>query len=469
MAAAKHLATATLLAFLAAYNAPDPTAVDRTAATPVTTEATPSSDAGPVDAPLPQSGESKWLEPPVATRRHALVFGNGAYGHGDALAMPAADATMVAEALRERGYQVLLALDRGAAAMRDDLRTFRAMSEDADLRVLYFAGHGFEFDNANYLMPVDLPAGIDALDRDAVRLHGLQLDTVARELDAGAGAVVAIIDSCRVLPTRGAAGTRTLVAQDVPDGMILAYATAPGQVASDSLRAYGIDQDHSPYSYFLANELRTTGDATWDQVLMAAGNIVKHRTRGAQQPWWNANIDRFPAVGLLPGQAASRSPGGPFGKLMPSAERRAASRYWAEEDLAAAWLAQDGSVPDAELEARAAKGDARATLALSQRWWDDPARKDAIPALLEPLAENGNAVAQCDLGTYLYSIRGADREGRTARHWWQLASAQGIGEARMKLVMLDGGNTEEMMNEYIRGVIDFHEVVETRLGIDDET
>src|SRR5690606_15482334 len=87
---------------------------------------------------------------------------------------------------------------------------------------------------------------------------------------------------------------------------ILAYATAPGQVAMDSLRAYGIDQDHSPYTWFLAGALAGDDAETWGQALLATSAIVANRTRGEQQPWMNAKGDRFPAIGaLVPARTAT--------------------------------------------------------------------------------------------------------------------------------------------------------------------
>ena len=113
-------------------------------------------------------GASERLPAPADSRRYALVFGNGAYRHGDALSAPPRDAALVARALQARGYHVLLGIDRDLAGMREDIATFEAMSRNAGLRLFYFAGHGFEFDSANYLMPVDLPVNIAELDRQGV-------------------------------------------------------------------------------------------------------------------------------------------------------------------------------------------------------------------------------------------------------------------------------------------------------------
>lgn len=398
-------------------------------------------------APADESRSS--LAGAEGSARYALVFGNGAYRHGDALAAPARDAALIARALNGRGYHVMVGIDRDLAGMREDIAAFQSMSRDAELRLLYFAGHGFEFDSANYLMPVDLPAAITDLSEQDVHINALRLDQLVFELEQDAPVLVAVIDACRVPPTRGGAGLPGLAEEQPPEGAILAFATAPGRVAMDSLRAYGVDQEHSPYSYYLASALASPDVETWDQAFGVAYNIVNDRTRGAQQPWMNARVNRFPAIGALQQAAAAAGPG-PLARYTVSPERSAAGRYWADESLATLQLAADRTTPDARLQARAAEGEVRASIALARRWSGENGREREVMELLEPIAEQGNAVAQMDLGNLLYTMAGEDGAGRSARYWWAQASAQGIGEARAKLAIVDG-DAEAAMDEVIRG------------------
>ena len=390
----------------------------------------------------------------ASSRRYALVFGNGAYAHGDALGAPPGDAALVASALQQRGYQVMLARDRGLDEMREDLYAFRDLSDGAEVRVLYFAGHGFEFDGVNYLMPVDLPASIGAMDRMEVGINALRLDQATSELEQGAETVVAIIDACRVVPARGIASARGLQAATPHNGTVLAFATGPGQVASDSLRAYGVDQDHSPYAWFLADALASPEMRTWDQVFLAVHGVVATQTRGQQEPWVNAKVSSFPAVGNPVGATQPDSTAALLG-IRSDPRRRALGRYWAREAEQVRRLARD-AVPDATLKRRAGDGDLRAALALAERRWDEPGRAADLTARLQPLAEQGNALAQLDLGTHLYRTRTADSRGRSAAYWWKLASAQGLGEARAKLAMLEGRADPAALQEFMSGVFEMH-------------
>lgn len=413
-------------------------------ARPTTDAETPAADA-----------EQALLAGPAESRRYALVFGNGAYPHGDALAAPTKDAALIARALNVRGYHVLVGIDRDLAGMREDIAAFEAMSRGAELRLLYFAGHGFEFDSANYLMPVDLPAPVTGMSDQDIRVNALRLDQLVWDLEDGAAVLVAVIDACRVPPTRGGAELPGLAAELAPEGAILAFATSPGRVAMDSLQAYGVNQDHSPYSYYLASALASPEVQTWDEAFGMAYSVVKNQTGGAQQPWMNARVNRFPAIGAVAAASSGATPA-PLARYRVSPERKALGRYWAGESLATLRLAQDRTRPDASLQARAAADDPRAAIALARRWSALEGREREVMALLEPLAEQGNAVAQMDMANLLSAFAAEDSKGRSARYWLAQASAQGIGEARTKLALADG-DPRSAMEEVIKGFVEHYE------------
>ena len=446
---------------------PEPASAADAAPQPQTPEAAAPSSVPLEEASAPEAvsaGKSEVLRPDRdGDRLFALVFGNGAYRHGDALTSPAKDAALMASALRSRGYHVLLGLDRDFAGMQHDLQAFDEMSEGAQVRVLYFAGHGFEFDNANYLLPVDSPANVAELSRLDVRVNALRLDALTWELEQGAETLIAIIDACRVLPSRGAADGLTMAAEKAPKGTIIAYATSPGQVAMDSLRSYGVEEDHSPYTYYLASALVSAENVTWDQALMSASNIVMQQTGGEQKPWMNTQVNAFPRIGQELSKASAGKPGSiDVMGLGVSPSRSAAGAFWARESIAAARMERDGNTTDDDLMDRARQGDSRAAVALSSRWWDVPERKAALIGLLEPAAERGHAMAQSDLGSHLYRSRAKDSNGRSANYWWQLASAQGVGEARAKLAM---SNPSESLNaeEYARGIVETFEAFQSQM------
>ena len=91
----------------------------------------------------------------TAERRVALIIGNSTYQNVVALPNPAGDAAAVAAMFKKVGFDVVDSkLDLGNTAMRRIIREFTATARNADIAVVYFAGHGIEFDGTNYLIPV---------------------------------------------------------------------------------------------------------------------------------------------------------------------------------------------------------------------------------------------------------------------------------------------------------------------------
>lgn len=409
------------------------------------TEAGPQAMAASAQAP---SGARTQVLPGTHPHHHALIIGNAAYPHGDELTAPTRDAALMARALQSRGYEVRLSLDRDYAGMAEDIEAFVLGTPGAQVRVLYFAGHAFEFDSENYLLPVDLPAGIAALDRDQVRMRGLPLHRLLEDLEVEGGTLVGIIDACRILPTRGTAPAAGLADQPAPPGSILAFATAPGQVAMDSLRSFGVDEDHSPYTWFLANHLMAPGTTRWDQVFQATYGIVRTQTGGRQEPWTHYRVSEVPEIGPA---AASNAPRGAIAGITLRPERRAAALYWQREGQAIWQLTHDGSVPDATLRRRATEGDHRAAIAAVFRVPED-GRDPApfLPLLVAP-AEAGHALAQEETGNRLWAAKAHDAQGRSARYWWQRACDGGLGSACARLAMASGEAGPEQAQAIAQG------------------
>ena len=182
----------------------------------------------------PQGGQQ--TEP-----RIAFVVGNAGYASG---ALPATlnDAGLVAEALRSIGFEIIEGADLNQTDMVRSYREFLAKVEASGpdtLAFVYFSGHGLSFEGENYLL------GVDArLARESdIPIEGVRLSDLMRPLaDSPARAKVMMIDAMRPLPFRpqGRGLARGFEAIDPPQGMLIAYATAPGTVAPDQPGARNI-------------------------------------------------------------------------------------------------------------------------------------------------------------------------------------------------------------------------------------
>ena len=175
-----------------------------------------------------------------ADGRVALVVGNGDYAAIGRLPNPGNDANDVAAALGRLGFDVTRVRDADRLAMSEALRAFTRESAQADVALVFYAGHGLEVDGVNYLVPVDA-----RLERDTdVPFEAIELDDVLAAM-AGAGLRVVVLDACRNNPlarsmqrtsrtrsvSRGSFGE--LNEDLLGDETLVAYAAAAGTTAVD--------------------------------------------------------------------------------------------------------------------------------------------------------------------------------------------------------------------------------------------
>jgi uncharacterized caspase-like protein len=164
-------------------------------------------------------------------QRKALVIGNKDYPQ-QPLANPVNDATDLAAALRAIGFTVTLKSNLGRDAMDDALDTFARTLRDGDAALVYFSGHGLEVQGQNYLLPIDFAAASEY----QVKSRALNAGDILEALrPRGVAVSILILDACRNNPYRSWARSKTGgLAPLQADGAYIAFAAAPGQVASDN-------------------------------------------------------------------------------------------------------------------------------------------------------------------------------------------------------------------------------------------
>ncbi|HML14273.1 MAG TPA: caspase family protein [Xanthobacteraceae bacterium] len=266
-----------------------PAAPAASAAPPVRQSVTPPGNVVATAAPPPRVDA---VAPPPATGlRLALVIGNGAYVNATALTNPPNDATAVAKALREIGFEVIEGSNLDRAGMERLVREFLHKAPSARLTLLYYAGHGMQVDGKNYLVPIDakLAAPSD------LPFETLELDKVLAGLDDEARANIVVLDACRDNPlarsfatklgaTRSAAVPAGLAGYTtVGTGTLIAFATAPGQTALDGAGA------NSPFTTAFIKYVRTPGIEV-NQMLTRVRVEVATETKNRQVPWANSSL-----------------------------------------------------------------------------------------------------------------------------------------------------------------------------------
>ncbi|MEY2976071.1 MAG: caspase family protein [Prochlorotrichaceae cyanobacterium] len=170
---------------------------------------------------------------PIQTdRRIALVLGNSQYEVAP-LSNPRNDASDMGEVLKRLGFdRVIVQLDADLATMENALEQFYQELQRGGVGVFYYAGHGVQSNGDNYLIPVDATIELEAdLTYDA-----LPLGKVLNRMDAAQNKLnIVILDACRNNPFARSwrSQTRGLASVNAPGGTFIAYATSPGDVASD--------------------------------------------------------------------------------------------------------------------------------------------------------------------------------------------------------------------------------------------
>jgi formylglycine-generating enzyme required for sulfatase activity len=188
------------------------------------------------------------IEDGHAEKRVALVVGNGAYQNSPRLPNPRNDAEDVAASLQRSGFETIVGLDMSRLAMEDAAIRFARAARSADVAMFYYSGHAIQVAGVNYLAPVDLKL----TDENDVR-RMIRLDDVVADLQQAKNLRILVLDACRDNPlaeelkrsvgaTRAMSVQRGLAKIDMPQGMIVAYATQAGRTAEDG---YG---RNSPYT-----------------------------------------------------------------------------------------------------------------------------------------------------------------------------------------------------------------------------
>ena len=216
-------------------------------------------------------------------RRIALVIGNGNYQQSDLpkLANPPHDAEDIAKALRGFGFEVIERKNQTLEAMNSAIAEFGSKIGGSEAALFYYAGHGIQVKNQNYLIPVNAKIESEA----SVPYQGVNLNQVLDEMDNGkSGTNIVMLDACRNNPITGkfrSGQTRGLASPGAaPKGTVIVYSTDPGNVASDG------DGRNGLFTEGLLTAFKGK-DLSLDGVLSVASAEVERASRQTQTPYVN--------------------------------------------------------------------------------------------------------------------------------------------------------------------------------------
>lgn len=227
----------------------------------------------------------------LAAGRVALVIGNGDYVNANKLPNPPNDATAMSQALRDIGFTVVEGENLNHSDMARLIGDFEEASRDADVTLFFYAGHGLQVNGNNYLVPIDAK-----LDRESsLQFEAIDADIVMRSMSGPGKTAIALLDACRDNPlsrslARSLGKTRSTAVQQglaVPNitggGMLIGFATAPGEVAADG------EGSDSPFTVALLKNIKTPG-LEIQQMMTRVKADVFEATKEKQEPWHNSSL-----------------------------------------------------------------------------------------------------------------------------------------------------------------------------------
>ncbi len=182
------------------------------------------------------------------------------------------------------------------AAYREFLAKVEASGPDT-LAFVYFSGHALSFDGENFLL------GVDArLARDSdIPIESVRLSDLLRSARRLAGARQGDDDRRRAsaaVPAAGQGACAGLEAIEPPQGMLIAYSSAPGTVAPDRPGDYGA------YATAIAEMLRAPG-IDLETAFTHIRSRTHQTTEGQQTPWHVSALGE--PIELVPPEAATAS------------------------------------------------------------------------------------------------------------------------------------------------------------------
>jgi hypothetical protein len=249
----------------------------------------------------------------AAERRVALVVGNSAYKNASTLSNTINDSNAIAALFKSIGFEVVISRnDLGVVEFKRTVREFLITAENADMAVVYYAGHGIEIGGTNYLIPVDAKLSRDYdVDDEAIAL-----DRIIWALEPVRRLRLILLDACRDNPfaaklrSAGRTPTRGGLAKldDVSADTLVAYAAKAGSISYDG------DGVNSPYVIALLRHLAEPGV----DIRIALGRVrdaVIAMTGGRQEPFIYGSLGGATISLVPPSDATTIAPVPPAAAL----------------------------------------------------------------------------------------------------------------------------------------------------------
>ncbi len=399
----------------------------------------------------------------IAAGRVALLIGNSAYpgnrevaGGWTSLPNAVHDIELIANALRNDGFTVTKVENGTYSQITDALAQFVLSTGDADTAVFYYAGHGFEYDRKNYLVPIDGPASVDSKD---LPNKFVSVDQIVNASAQAAKENIYFLDACRTaVPFVTISATQDAIQKantfsdvEYPEGAPIAiiYSTARGEPALNSAPP---PPNYSPFAWSLARDIVVPHiEFGYFAERLRTDVISKTNAIHPQYPYWDASIGPgfyFNDVKSRPIQSTETATIRPLNISLKTLATT-------DEPILIVGVLREH--PVAEMEALGLQGDPIATYLLGYMYEFGvgvPVDLAKSRMWLEKAAAQNTPAGQLELGYFLENHSATPGDQARALTLYEASAAQGYAKAQGHLAegYMDGRFGGRTAENYSRGL-----------------
>jgi uncharacterized caspase-like protein len=250
----------------------------------------------------------------AAEERIALVIGIKEYsGRAPALIAPVNDAYLIAGVLRQAGFKLVHdapLLNLTKMEFDDAIGRFAAMIKPDTVAAFYYAGHGGNIGQRNFLYPADIDYSAAVAEKNKF----VDVGDIVTAMRARGGALsIVMLDACRTdgfraydpnMPT----GFKAETGWFSRSSLFLSYSADIGALARDVSLT---NPKHSPYALALAEALQVPGLKLRDVFSRVANNVIRatHNTQRPRSEAYLVGDDFYFTPPDAPSQVASPQQG----------------------------------------------------------------------------------------------------------------------------------------------------------------
>ncbi len=198
----------------------------------------------------------------------ALIIGNSRYSYNGQLKEPAKDANVMAEALRQQGYDIEIGYNLSKKKFNEAIDEFAEKLKDYNSCVVFYAGHGFQVAGENFLIPIDA----NPEDTRDVAIQCIKVNRIFEVINDVTLPKIVIMDACRNNPfnqlrdeTRGRKpGMAAVKIQALRNSMVI-FSTESNTVV----------KDNNPFAEIMADCIKKGGCFNDELLGEVAEKVIK--------------------------------------------------------------------------------------------------------------------------------------------------------------------------------------------------